>query len=107
MAAKNHMQQGNQVPSISIVGGMTIFQAAQLKTMLIESLNDVSCLEVDLAEVSEIDTTGLQLLMALKHQQKPVTLINASHCIVQVATLMGVLQPLDFLIPVQTQGRIA
>jgi anti-anti-sigma factor len=81
---------------LHIDGGMTIYQAAELKMLLLSKLNKVSKLEIDLSAVSEIDTTGLQLLLALKREKKPVTLINPNHCIKQLAEFLQLHQVLGF-----------
>ncbi|CAK0777287.1 anti-sigma B factor antagonist [Gammaproteobacteria bacterium] len=51
---------------IAVNGEMTIFTAQKLATQLLTSLTDGSCLEVDLSGVSEIDSAGLQLMLAAK-----------------------------------------
>jgi ABC-type transporter Mla MlaB component len=81
---------------LRIDGGMTIYQAAELKIILLNKLSKVSTLKIDLSAVSEIDTTGLQLLLALKREIKPVMLINPNHCIKQLAELLQLQQLLGF-----------
>lgn len=90
------MNEKIQVDTLSIDGGMTIYQAAELKTLLLNKLSKVSTLEIDLSAVSEIDTTGLQLLLALRRETKPVTLINPNHCIKQLAELLQLHELLGF-----------
>ncbi|WP_395702306.1 lipid asymmetry maintenance protein MlaB [Aquabacterium sp.] len=53
---------------ICITGEMTIYRAAELKPLLLQALadGDGAPIEIDLAEVSEFDAAGLQLLMAAK-----------------------------------------
>lgn len=55
---------------LSIAGELTIFTAAANKTRLIEAICDGSDaeLEVDLADVTEIDTAGLQLMVLAKRE---------------------------------------
>jgi anti-anti-sigma factor len=48
-----------------IQGELTIFRAAELKPLL---LDDPALAEVDLSQVTEIDTAGIQLLMMAKKQ---------------------------------------
>jgi anti-sigma B factor antagonist len=48
-------------------GEMTIYQAAELKPALFDALAASSALEIDLSAVSELDTSGVQLLMLLKN----------------------------------------
>jgi anti-sigma B factor antagonist len=71
----------------NINSGMTIYEAMQLKISLQKELAKTDQLAVDLTDVSEIDTTGLQLLLALK-REKSVTFINPSHCIKELAELL-------------------
>ena len=59
------MSAANQV---SIDGELTIFTAADLKARLLAALDDSSAIEVDLAQVTEMDSAGLQLLIATKRQ---------------------------------------
>ena len=47
---------------------MTIFNAAELKNDLLYDLGDCSALEIDLSKVSEIDTSGFQLLFMMKRE---------------------------------------
>jgi anti-sigma B factor antagonist len=51
---------------LPLQGEMTIYQAADLKSVLLDSLAKAPRLEIDLSAVSEIDTAGIQLLMMLK-----------------------------------------
>ncbi|SMC18135.1 anti-anti-sigma factor [Andreprevotia lacus DSM 23236] len=66
---------------LQLEGGLTIFQAAELKDELLQALAHAEHrIELNLAAVEEIDSAGVQLLLALKHeaasQQKTV---NYSH----------------------------
>ncbi|MBS4096623.1 MAG: STAS domain-containing protein [Sulfuricella sp.] len=49
-------------------GEMTIFTAADLKEQLIATLSASPELEIDLSQVSEMDSAGLQLLIAAKNE---------------------------------------
>lgn len=51
---------------LCIEGEMTIYQAADLKQTLAAALQQCEVLEIDLSAVSEIDTAGIQLLIATK-----------------------------------------
>jgi len=54
---------------LCITGGMTIFEAAELRDRLSAALTAVpQGLAVDLSGVEEVDTAGIQLLIALKRQ---------------------------------------
>jgi len=47
-------------------GEMTIYRAAELKGLLLGALAGQRALEIDLADVSEIDSAGVQLLVMAK-----------------------------------------
>ena len=51
------------IAPLRVEGDMTIYQAAELKQTLLASLATTSPLVLDLSAVSEIDTSGVQLLM--------------------------------------------
>jgi anti-anti-sigma factor len=50
----------------AIEGEMTIYRAAELKESLLPHIDHASVIEIDLSQVSEIDSAGLQLLIAAK-----------------------------------------
>lgn len=47
-------------------GELTIYRAAELKPLLQQALHSAPQLEIDLGGVTDIDTSGVQLLMATK-----------------------------------------
>ncbi len=51
---------------ITIEGEMTIFNAQQIASSL--EIPDTKFIELDLSQVSEFDTSGLQILFALKKE---------------------------------------
>ncbi len=53
---------------IAIVGELTIYTAMELKDKLLTGLSAAEELELDLAEVGEIDAAGLQLLVMIKRE---------------------------------------
>jgi anti-anti-sigma factor len=50
----------------AIDGEMTIFRAAELKAALLPEIERAQEIEIDLSHVSEIDSAGLQLMIAAK-----------------------------------------
>ena len=52
--------------ALRIEGEMTIYRAAELKQILLASLGTAGTLEIDLSSVTELDTAGVQLLIAAK-----------------------------------------
>lgn len=75
-----------------ISGGMTIYETGALKIELLDELMQAKKISVDLSAVSEIDTSGLQLLISL--QRNKVTLLNHSLCIKQLAQLLQLHEPI-------------
>jgi|SRR5690625_2501855 len=71
---------------------LTIFQVGQLWPALKDSLAQVQ--EIDLVEVNEFDTAGVQLLLMLKRaaaeQQQPLHLVNHSVAITDLLGLINV-----------------
>ncbi len=53
---------------IALEGELTIYRAAELKPLLLAALPGTGPIELNLAEVSEVDTAGLQLLMLLRRE---------------------------------------
>ncbi len=61
-------EKNDGICKMRIEGDMTIFNAADLKKDLLDNLNECSELEMDLSQVNEMDTTGLQLLILAKRE---------------------------------------
>ena len=55
--------------SAHIEGDMTIYNAAALKEKLMPVLGDARDLDINLTDVTEIDTAGVQLLMLMKKER--------------------------------------
>jgi anti-sigma B factor antagonist len=53
---------------LSLTEDLTIYHALDQKTILLDALAATDELELDLLQVSEIDTAGLQLLLLLKKE---------------------------------------
>lgn len=77
---------------VTAVGDMTIFHAQQIKQALMSELGANERLEVDLSEVSDIDTAGLQQLLLLHkeaaHGNKPLRFQGHSPAVQQVVQLL-------------------
>lgn len=65
---------------------------------LLQALEDGAAVELDLKEVSRMDTAGLQLLLvfvtAMKRQGSDVSILDASEAVKQCATSAGVAEQL-------------
>jgi anti-sigma B factor antagonist len=53
---------------MAIVGDLTIQTAAEQKAALLEMLDRADDLEIVLADVTELDTAGLQVLLLIKRE---------------------------------------
>ncbi len=84
---------------LALEGEMTIRRASELKPMLEPALLHPGGLRLDLTGVSEIDTTGLQLLLATKQalqlDGRPFELSDCSRAVVDVIELLGLLEALS------------
>ncbi len=73
---------------LAIDGDMTVYTAADLKTALLAQTIVSQKLDVDLSQVREFDTAGLQLLLMLKKRAQGQMRITAcSHAVRGVLTL--------------------
>ena len=57
-----------QSQRLSLLEDLTIYHAIDQKQRMLDALDATAELEVDLSQVGEIDTTGLQLLILLKKE---------------------------------------
>lgn len=59
---------GNNPGQFRPEGEMTIYTATETKKGLMAALSGATELEIDLSQVSEMDSAGLQLLILAKHE---------------------------------------
>lgn len=62
------IETSNGVCHARITGEMTIYHAAEMKGELLPCLSHGTEVQIDLSEVSEIDTAGFQLLLLIKRE---------------------------------------
>lgn len=55
---------------IALAGELNIYAAAALKERLLPAIGESSSIEIDLSEVTEIDSAGLQLMILVKRQSR-------------------------------------
>jgi anti-sigma B factor antagonist len=76
---------------LEIKGEMTIYTAAEQKDYLLAYINSGSELEINLSEVSELDTAGTQLLVMAKQEatrkQKKLKFTMHSNAVLDVLEL--------------------
>ena len=58
----------NAVRQLAMAQDMTIYHAQEQKAQLLGALAEGTTLELDLAQVAEMDTAGLQLLLLVKRE---------------------------------------
>lgn len=89
MASK--FKSKNGIHRLKPEGEMTVYNAASMKTSLMQALHNCKEMEIDLAEVSEMDSAGFQLLLLAKREagnlNKPLRLMNHSEAALEVINL--------------------
>ena len=69
----------NERMTMSIRGALTVVEAAEARDQLALGLTTASGpITVNLAQITEIDTAGLQLLLALARMRRDITLTEPS-----------------------------
>jgi anti-sigma B factor antagonist len=68
---------------LKIAGDMTVYSAGDLKTALLaQTIVGQQTLDLDLSQVREFDTAGLQLLLMLKRRtQGRLRIVSCSHAV--------------------------
>jgi len=74
-------KKSTKVARMTIQRDLTIYQAETLKAELLAGMTGQTLIELDLSQVAEIDTAGIQLLMLAKResQQQGQTLNIVAH----------------------------
>jgi anti-anti-sigma factor len=88
-----NIETGNGVCHARVAGEMTIYHAAGMKGELLSCLERCTELEINLSEVSEMDTAGFQLLLLTKREAvragKPLRLVAHSPASLEVLDLFN------------------
>lgn len=73
---------------------MTIYSAVENKDVLMKHLASEGDLEIDLSEISELDSTGLQLLILLKREaklkNKAISFVGHNEVVLEVFELFNI-----------------
>jgi len=81
----------HEVKQVEAAEELTIYHAAQLKEELLAPLAQAQAIELDLSQVAEIDSAGLQLLVLLKREAaaagKRLSLVGHSPAVLNVFDL--------------------
>lgn len=87
------IEASNGVCRARMAGEMTIYHAAEMKDELLPCIGRSAEVEIDLSEVSEIDTAGFQLLLLAKREAanagKSLRLVAHSAATLEVLDLLG------------------
>jgi len=79
---------------LAVEGEMTIYRAAELKPVLLDAVRTHDAPALDLANVTEFDCAGLQLLLAARREAarlgKRLALVAPSPAVVEACLLLGV-----------------
>jgi anti-anti-sigma factor len=82
-----------QTRQLKIEGDMTIYRAVELKQILLDALEQCVALDIDLSMVSELDTTGVQLLLLAQQTaddgKQTLRLLNHSAAVREVFDLLN------------------
>ena len=80
---------------LRLEGEVTIFTAAETKARLLEPLSRCPQVDVDLSQVSELDSAGLQLMILAKREAavlgKNIRFVAHSPAVVDVLELCGMM----------------
>ena len=97
------IEQNETLCTVHMPNEMTIYNAEALRNNVLSALENPQDLHIDLNEVNEIDSAGVQLLIAMakqcKTQNKTLTLINSSDATSDILKLFGMkdyFEPQDF-----------
>jgi anti-sigma B factor antagonist len=86
-------EDNENLMSISILNEINIYNATKLKTLLDNLIYDKRCMEINLSEVSEIDSSGIQLLMFIKQERSKknlhLSLVQHSNAVLDAFEFLG------------------
>ncbi len=78
---------------LALEGDLTIYDAARMKDELLARLHANSKLKVDLSGITELDSSGVQLLLLMQREaseaNKPLQWANHSTAVSEVLTLLN------------------
>jgi anti-anti-sigma factor len=79
---------------VSVEGELTIYRALELKRALLEPLESKNAVEIDLSRVTELDTSGVQLLLLAQRtaaaKELELRFVDPSPAVVEVLALLNV-----------------
>ena len=85
------MKKKSTATRIGIEGELNIFSATALRQRLLDTISSSKEIEVDLSQVSEIDSAGVQLMVAAKREatarSKPLSFTGYSPAVLDLIEL--------------------
>lgn len=85
------MKRKTAATRIDLIGDLNIFNASEQRQRLLDVIATAKEVEVDLSRVSELDSAGLQLMIAAKReaaaQHKPLRFIGHSEAVFDILEL--------------------
>lgn len=86
--------------NISLSGELTIYQARDTYSQLIEVLHDATELSLDLSDITDVDSSFLQILLWLQQegirQNIKVSLMQPSEVLQKVISQLGLAKSFNF-----------
>lgn len=88
-----HVKRKGEFVRVNLDGALNIYCAAEAKEQLLAALAKGQELEIDLSELEELDTAGIQLMLMLKLEaqraSKGCSFINHSPAVREVIDLLN------------------
>lgn len=85
------MTQSDTQTPLRLSGELTIYHAAEIKPQLVALIGRADTPDLDLSEVTELDTAGLQLLLFARREAnaagKPLRCLSPSPVVIDVLSL--------------------
>ncbi|MGE5467580.1 MAG: lipid asymmetry maintenance protein MlaB [Ignavibacteria bacterium] len=83
----------SDIQHMALAGEVTVFNAGDVRQKLLAALNGTDDVDVDLSQVTEIDTAGVQLIVAAKREaaerNKELHFSGCSPVVLDVMGLLG------------------
>lgn len=95
------MNQDNQSRDevLRLQGEVTIYRAGELAQQVLTAVRRQRCSRIDLSEVTELDTAGIQILLMARRLASageiPLQVVNPSECVRDVLSLCNLAHLVD------------
>ena len=99
------LSQDGETGCAQINGELTIYTAAELKDQLLKQLDQCKKIQLDLSQVEEVDSAGIQVLMLIRKQaiaeEKALTLSQISESLSRYFELYNLWDFFQLLAPAE------